>query len=218
MAATAMNLDCPLDDIISEKHKQKRTGGVLHHGGKAHSGTGPMSTRSNATAVAAAPVKSLHLPPQMGQGSKIIVFNLPSDVTKSQIWELFLTTVGPVNRVGLSYDNRGVSKGTAQVEFKQNNDATKTFQQYNKRLIDQNCPMKVEIVVDPARIPPPPISNKVAPAPKAANPASTGANGQAANRGSCQGGNLGKGRGNRQPQKTAADLDAEMEDYQKAKE
>ncbi|CAH7683698.1 hypothetical protein PPACK8108_LOCUS17364 [Phakopsora pachyrhizi] len=188
---------------ISEKRKQKLTGGVSRCGSKAHSGTGPIRD----TAVAAAPVKSLHLPPQMGQGSKIKVSNLPSD-----------TTVGPVNWVALSYDNRGVSKGTTQVEFKQNNDATKVFQQYNKRLIDQNCPMKVEIVVDPARIPPHPLSNRVAPAPKVANPASAGANGKAANGGSCQGGNLGNGRGNRQPQKTAADLDAEMEDYQKAKE
>ncbi|CAH7666957.1 hypothetical protein PPACK8108_LOCUS1323 [Phakopsora pachyrhizi] len=188
MAATAMNLDCPLDYIISEKRKQKRTGGVLRCGGKAHSGTGPIQNPqaacSHATAVAAAPVKSLHLLPQMGQGSKIIVSNLLSDVTKNQIWELFWTTVGPVNRVVLSYDNRGVLKGTAQVEFKQNNDSTKAFQQYNK----------------------------------AANPASAGANGKAANGGSRQGGNLGKGRGNRQPQTTAADLDAKMEDYQKAKE
>ncbi|CAH7675500.1 hypothetical protein PPACK8108_LOCUS10519 [Phakopsora pachyrhizi] len=217
-----MNLDRPLDDIISEKRKQKRTGGVSRRGGKSHSGTGPIrnprAARGHATAVAAAPVKSLQLPPQMGQGSKIIVSNLPSDVTENQIRELFSTTVGPVNRVALSYDNRGVSKGTAQVEFKRNDDATKAFQQYNKRLIDQNRPMKVEIVVDPARIPPPPLSTRVAPAPKAANPASAGANGQAANGGSRRGGHRGKGRGNRQPQKTAADLDAEMEDYQKAKE
>ncbi|KAI8443880.1 hypothetical protein BY996DRAFT_6435570 [Phakopsora pachyrhizi] len=122
-------------------------------GSKAHSGTGPIRD----TAVAAAPVKSLHLPPQMGQGSKIKVST-----------SLQMTTVGPVNWVALSYDNRGV------LNLKQNNDATKVFQQYNK----------VEIVVDPARIPPHPLSTE----------------------------------GNRQPQKTAADLDAEMEDYQKAKE
>ncbi|CAH7668841.1 hypothetical protein BY996DRAFT_8410902 [Phakopsora pachyrhizi] len=199
MAATAMNLDCPLDDIISEK----LTSGVSHRGGKAHSGTGPI----HATAVAAAPVKSFQLPPQMSQESKIIVSNLPSGVTKNQIQELFSTTVGPVNQVALSYDNRGVLKGTAQA-----------FQQYNKRLIDQNRPMKVEIVVDPDRILPPPLSTRVAPAPKAANPPSAGANGQAANGGSCQGGHCGKVRGNKQPQKTAADLYAEMEDYQKAKE
>ncbi|KAI8457151.1 hypothetical protein BY996DRAFT_8434362 [Phakopsora pachyrhizi] len=206
MAATAMNLDCPLDDIISEKRKQKRTGGVSRRGGKAHGGTGPI----HATAVAAAPVKSLHLPPQMGQGSKIIVSNLPSDVTKNQIWELFQTTVGPVNQVALSYDNRGVSKGTAQVEFKQNNDSTKAFQQYKKRLIDQN------------RIPGQLITNRtnlLLPTPHGpVQEVYFVTNGKAANGGSRQGGNLGKGRGNRQPQKTAADLDAEMEDYQKAKE
>ncbi|KAI8451229.1 hypothetical protein BY996DRAFT_6432206 [Phakopsora pachyrhizi] len=209
MAATAMNLDFPLDDIISEKRKQKRTGGVSRRGAKAHGGTGPI----HATAVAAAPVKSLHLPPQMGQGSKIIVSNLPSDVTKNQIWELFRTTVGPVNQVALSYDNRGVSKGTAQVEFKQNNDSTKAFQQYIKRLIDQSS-----LSTDNQ-------SNKpTSPQGSYVKPVWAGANGKAANGGSCQGGNLGKGRGNRQPQKTAADLDAEdslpliMEDYQKAKE
>ena len=68
----------------------------------------------------------------MGQGSKIIVSNLPPDVTENQIRELFFTTVGHVTRVILSYDSRGASKGTAQVEFKRNEDATKAFQQYNK--------------------------------------------------------------------------------------
>jgi THO complex subunit 4 len=76
--------------------------------------------------------KALQLPPQIGQGSKIIVSNLPPDVTENQIRELFYTTVGQVTRVILSYDSRGASKGTAQVEFKRNEDATKAFQQYNK--------------------------------------------------------------------------------------
>ncbi|CAH7687223.1 hypothetical protein PPACK8108_LOCUS21974 [Phakopsora pachyrhizi] len=204
MAATAMNLDFPLNDIISEKRKQKRTGGVLHRDGKAHSGTGPI----HATAVAAAPVKSLHLPPQMGQGSKIIVSNLPSDVTKNQIWELFWTTVGPVNQVALSYDNRGVSKGTTQVEFKQNNDSTKAFQQMGDQTNEQAVRISIIQGYKEAEG-----ESKLMSLNKHA-----GANGKAANGGSRQGGNLGKGRGNRQPQKTAADLDAEMEDYQKAKE
>lgn len=84
-------------------------------------------------AVAPVPAtKALQLPSQMGQGSKIIVSNLPPDVTENQIRELFFTTVGHVTRVILSYDSRGASKGTAQVEFKRNEDATKAFQQYNK--------------------------------------------------------------------------------------
>lgn len=221
--STAMNLDRPLDDIITEKRKQqKRSGGVARRGGKTH-GTGPIRhARPVRSQPAVAPIpasKALQLPPQMGQGSKIIVSNLPSDVTENQIRELFYTTVGQVTRVTLSYDSRGTSKGTAQVEFRRNDDATKAFQQYNKRLIDQNRPMKVEIVVDPARIPPPPLSTRVAPPPKQNAPASGGANGQTAGTNNRRGGFRGRGKGgNKAPPKSAAELDAEMEDYQKANE
>ncbi|OAV95447.1 hypothetical protein PTTG_04640 [Puccinia triticina 1-1 BBBD Race 1] len=221
--STAMNLDRPLDDIISDKRKQhKRSGGVARRGGRTN-GTGPVRngrTPRAQPAVAPVPVaKSLQLPPQMGQGSKIIVSNLPPDVTENQIRELFYTTVGQVTRVTLSYDSRGASKGIAQVEFKRNEDATKAFQQYNKRLIDQNRPMKVEIVVDPSRIPPPPLSTRVAPANKQTAPASAGANGQTVTNGTNRRSGRGRGKGgNKGPQKSAAELDAEMEDYQKANE
>ncbi|KNZ63861.1 uncharacterized protein VP01_1090g3 [Puccinia sorghi] len=134
--STAMNLDRPLDEIISDKRKQhRRSGGIARRGGKTN-GTGPVRNgRAPRAQPAVAPVpatKALQLPPQMGQGSKIIVSNLPPDVTENQIRELFFTTVGHVTRVILSYDSRGASKGTAQVEFKRNEDATKAFQQYNK--------------------------------------------------------------------------------------
>ncbi|KAI7944493.1 hypothetical protein MJO28_010188 [Puccinia striiformis f. sp. tritici] len=142
--STAMNLDRPLDEIISDKRKQhKRSGGIARRGGRTN-GTGPVRNgrppRAQPTVVPVPTAKSLQLPPQMGPGSKIIVSNLPSDVTENQIRELFSTTVGPVTKVTLSYDNRGTSKGTAQVEFRKNEDSTKAFQQYNKRLIDQTCP------------------------------------------------------------------------------
>ncbi|KAH9823924.1 hypothetical protein DFH28DRAFT_1077794 [Melampsora americana] len=208
---SAMNLDRPLDDIISEKRKHRRPAGVARRGGKAHHTTGPVrhgrtTARPQPVAVAPPAAKILQLPAQMGQGSKIIVSNLPTDVTENQIRELFSTTVGPVMRVALSYDNRGQSKGTAQVEFKRNDDATKAFQQYNKRLIDQNRPMKVEIILDPARIPATTlqaVSVRQA-APAAGQPRRTGGK--------------PRGKNNKQPPKSAADLDAEMEDYQKAKE
>ncbi|KAG0144764.1 hypothetical protein CROQUDRAFT_79602 [Cronartium quercuum f. sp. fusiforme G11] len=216
---SAMNLDRPLDDIITEKRKQRR-GGVARRGGKATNGTGPVrnartTARPQPVVVAPPASKALQLPPQMGQGSKIIVSNLPTDVTENQIRELFSTTVGPVIKVALSYDNRAQSKGTAQVEFKRNDDATKAFQQYNKRLIDQNRPMKVEIIVDPSRIPPPPLSTRVAPAPKQAVATVSSVAPTGPRR---SGGGKGRGKNLKQPLKTAADLDAEMEDYQKAKE
>lgn len=215
-----MNLDRPLDDIISEKRKQRPRAGVARRGGKAHHTTGPIrhgrtTARPQPVAMVPPAAKMLQLPAQMGQGSKIIVSNLPTDVTENQIRELFSTTVGPVIKVALSYDNRGQSKGTAQVEFKRNDDATKAFQQYNKRLIDQNRPMKVEIILDPARIPPPPLSTRVAPAPKQAVTVRQAA--PAAGQPRRTGGKP-RGKNNKQPTKSAADLDAEMEDYQKAKE
>ncbi|KAI7944492.1 hypothetical protein MJO28_010187 [Puccinia striiformis f. sp. tritici] len=80
--------------------------------------------------------------------------------------------------------------------------------------------MKVEIVVDPSRIPPAPLSTRVAPANKQNAPASAGANGQTTAPGNRRGGARGRGKtgNNKAPQKSAAELDAEMEDYQKANE
>jgi len=87
-----MNLDRPLDEIISDKRKQhRRSSGIARRGGKTN-GTGPVrngrAPRAQ-PAVAPVPATKLQLPPQMGQGSKIIVSNLPPDVTENQIRELF---------------------------------------------------------------------------------------------------------------------------------
>ncbi|KAG2343034.1 hypothetical protein BDR05DRAFT_1000345 [Suillus weaverae] len=73
-------------------------------------------------------------------------------------------------------------------------------------------PMKIEIVVDPAR-PAPPASLVSRVAPAASAPAAPDARGaRPAARGSRRG--RGRGRkGNERPQKSVADLDAEMEDY-----
>ncbi|KAH7928589.1 hypothetical protein BV22DRAFT_1126406 [Leucogyrophana mollusca] len=73
-------------------------------------------------------------------------------------------------------------------------------------------PMKIEIVVDPARpAPPPSLAARVAPPPAAdASTATRGA------RTATRGARRGRGRGrktNERPNKSVADLDAEMEDY-----
>ncbi|KAF8190429.1 hypothetical protein K438DRAFT_925146 [Mycena galopus ATCC 62051] len=78
-------------------------------------------------------------------------------------------------------------------------------------------PMKIEIVVDPSRpAPPATLASRVAPAP-AANGAASSTPRASAPRGRGAGGRRGRG-GGRAPKaerttKTAADLDAEMEDY-----
>ncbi|KAF8580449.1 hypothetical protein K439DRAFT_308606 [Ramaria rubella] len=74
-------------------------------------------------------------------------------------------------------------------------------------------PMKVEIVLDPARAQPAPtLSQRVGPAPAAA--AKGAANAQGVTRGKKGGkGRGGKKRGPPRPPKSAEDLDAEMADY-----
>jgi len=77
-------------------------------------------------------------------------------------------------------------------------------------------PMKIEVVVDPSRLAPTPtLASRVAPA-ENTSPVTNGNGTQAArNRGGAPRGR-GKRVGSRKaerPQKTAEDLDAEMEDY-----
>ncbi|KAH9973755.1 hypothetical protein BGW80DRAFT_1306178 [Lactifluus volemus] len=132
---------------------------------------------------------------------KIVVSNLPPDVNEAQVKELFQTTVGPLREVNLHYDANG-------------RDGNKAYQQYNNRLIDGKRPMKIEVVVDPSRLASTPsLASRVAPAENTA--VVTNGTQVARSRGGAP-----RGRGRRpgtrkteRPQKTAEDLDAEMEDY-----
>ncbi|CAE6536542.1 unnamed protein product [Rhizoctonia solani] len=78
-------------------------------------------------------------------------------------------------------------------------------------------PMKIEIVMDPTKVPPPSLASRVAPAPDAKQPAAkaAAASGTAAAK---TGKPAARGRGrrrknNERPAKSVADLDAEMEVY-----
>ncbi|KAI5480854.1 hypothetical protein MNV49_006663 [Pseudohyphozyma bogoriensis] len=77
-------------------------------------------------------------PPAQTQpkGDKIIISNLPEDVTEDQLKELFTTTIGPLVSAVLSFDSRGISTGTATVQFKQPEHSQKAFTMFNKRLVD----------------------------------------------------------------------------------
>lgn len=193
--------------------------------------TNPIDLKKKAAAVAA---NNLVINNSLGstsviEGSKIVVSNLPEDVREEQVKELFSTTVGPVKSVALTYDAKGNSKGIASVEFKNVADGAKAYNQYNKRLIDQKRPMKVEIVVDPTKAPPAPLTSRIAPAPAApaVQPIQNGAvtrgvRGGVRGRG-LRGGIRGvRGRGARgrggkfegRAKKTVEDLDQEMMDWQ----
>ncbi|KAH6918132.1 RNA annealing factor [Coprinopsis sp. MPI-PUGE-AT-0042] len=214
-------MDKSLDDIISAKPKAGRRGGRARSSlgtsgrqealGKRAAAPAAPATRTRAQAAVQAKAATAVAAPT--NADKIIVSNLPIDVTQEQIKDLFTSTVGPLRDVTLHYDANGKSKGVAAVQFSRKGDANKAYQQYNSRLIDGKRPMKIEVVIDPFKAVP--LSARVAPAPAASAPAAqrNGAAGAKGKRRGARGGGGGGAKRAPRPPKTAADLDAEMEDY-----
>jgi len=205
----ASNLDKSLDEIISTKRKQtprpRRSSGPRQSSLSRGKGAKAAAVGSAAAAAAAVSQANRQQPPLVipgrgpqGQGSKVIVSNLPTDVTEAQVKELFSTTIGPLRRVLMSYRANGQSTGVVTVQFQRAEDASRAYSQYNNRLIDGKRPLKIEVVVDPAHAP------VVTPeAPKPSKSARAKRNAKA------------KRRREARPAKSLEDLDAEMEDYSK---
>jgi len=203
--AAPTTLDKSLDDIISSKRTTRRVTARTRRTSARSSVLGSTAISPTTRVRAAAAAAASNSP-----ADKIIVSNLPADVNEVQIKELFHSTVGPLKDVTLHHDSAGRSKGVASVHFTRKGDGTKAYQQYNNRLIDGKRPMKIEIVVDPTKSAPSLVS-RVAP-PAAATGASTARTaGGRPRRG--RGGGGGRSKKTERPAKSAADLDAEMEDY-----
>ncbi|KAG4305160.1 hypothetical protein PORY_001330 [Pneumocystis oryctolagi] len=135
------------------------------------------------------------------EGSKIIVSNLPSDVTEAQIKDLFSKSIGPTRRCFLSYGPNGQSKGIATVIFQRKADAGRAYKEYEGKLIDGTRKLKIEIVLDPSiSLATSSLSQRVASGlPRSRK---TGGLGRRMNRFRTA-----------RPKKTAEELDAEMIDY-----
>lgn len=136
------------------------------------------------------------------EGSKIIVSNLPSDVTEAQIKDLFSKSIGPTRRCFLSYGPNGQSKGIATVIFQRKADASRAYKEYEGKLIDGNRKMKIEIVFDPSKsLASSSLLQRVTSAPPRER--RTGRLGR----------KMGRFKRTPRPRKTAEELDAEMIDY-----
>ncbi|OWZ75390.1 THO complex subunit 4 [Cryptococcus neoformans Bt85] len=193
-----MDIDRPLDEIIATKAKPRRPrqGGAGARRGGAASG----ATSARARYASTVP-KAISAPqPFSAEVFKIIISNLPSDVTEAAVRDLMQSTVGPVKSVQMSYTATGKSTGIATVVFRNKGDARKAHASYHNRMIDNQRPMKVELAIDPnqARSS---LVNRVAPAPvqpqKKRAPAT-------------------KPRNPRTAKKTAEQLDAEMAEYKQS--
>ncbi|KAG0130685.1 hypothetical protein HOY82DRAFT_486445 [Tuber indicum] len=149
-------LDQSLDEILAERPRGSRRGGK---GGASNASAGGIRKRSQRAAAHKANVavtqntsKTSSNVPTGPSGkvtaSKIIVSNLPFDVSEAMIKEYFTKVVGPIKRCVITYGPNGHSRGIATVEFSRSSDAATAAQKYNGVEVDRR-PMKVELVVDP---------------------------------------------------------------------
>ncbi|KAL7275967.1 RNA-binding RNA annealing protein [Rhizina undulata] len=226
-------LDRSLDEILAERPRggnRRQRGGPSASGGAPAGGIRKRSQRTAAVKANAAVTpnatkavasgKPIPTGPSGRTGSKIIVSNLPYDVSEAMIKEYFTKVVGPIKRCVITYGPNGQSRGIATVEFAKSEDAITAAQKYNGVEVDKR-PMKVELVVDPAA--PPSFADRVGapkavPAPKNSaskpRPVSKNVNPQTARgRGGKKGGRGGRTGNGRGKPKTAEELDAEMADY-----
>ncbi|KAH7320206.1 hypothetical protein B0I35DRAFT_231339 [Stachybotrys elegans] len=155
--------------------------------------------------------------------SKVIVSNLPKDVTEKQIKEYFVQSVGPIKRVELVYGPNSQSRGIANVTFSKADGASTAVQKLNGLLVDGR-PIKIEIVVSAAQ------ANQVIPQaktlaertsqpksqPKAQPKSAASKQNNGAGKGDAakgQGKRRGRAANPRPAKKTEAELDSDMADY-----
>ncbi|KAF4507148.1 hypothetical protein G6O67_005816 [Ophiocordyceps sinensis] len=216
-------LDKPLDEIVSaqrnsagRRRSQRRPTGGRPAPAAPVGGVQKPTRPTRGVASKPAPARGFFA---IGE-SKVIVSNLPKDVSEQQIKEYFVQAVGPIKRIDLVYGPNSLSRGIANVTFHKHDGASRAFQKLNGLLVD-NRPIKIEIVVGAAQV------DKVMPQVKTlaerttqpkAQPksAATGKQGGASNHGAAGKGVANKkrrGKSARPTKKTAEELDSEMADY-----
>ncbi|BEI86225.1 hypothetical protein CcaverHIS002_0605120 [Cutaneotrichosporon cavernicola] len=215
----SMDIDKPLDEMIAAKPRGRRGG----RGRGASSASAPSrdaaprgaagararysgSAPRNVSQTQRAAVVPAANKPVTADATKIIISNLPTDVTEAQVRDLMQSTVGPVRALHMAYTASGKSSGSATVIFKNRGDANKAHTTYHNRMIDNQRPMKVEIAIDPNAVASS-LAARVA-TPRAAKPDSK----SSAPRGR-RAPPPSRPRAARPAKKSAEDLDAEMEAY-----
>ncbi|KAK4101515.1 hypothetical protein N658DRAFT_471418 [Parathielavia hyrcaniae] len=216
-------LDKSLDEILTNQRRTqqgrrrstRRTAGTSRPTPNAPAGGIQKNNKPARGATKPTPAKTAGLTGE----SKIMVSNLPKDVSEGQIKDYFQQSVGQVKKVELSYGPGGVSRGIAHVTFHHADGASKAFSTLNGLLIDSK-PVKVEVVVSSAELipQPKPLSQRIVqPKAQPKSAATVKQNGAGAKGGAAAGKGAKKpakrARSNRLVKKTAEELDSEMADY-----
>ncbi|EJD51238.1 RNA-binding domain-containing protein [Auricularia subglabra TFB-10046 SS5] len=108
-------------------------------------------------------------------GSKILVSNLPEDVSETDLYDLFKSMVGPVKTLFIIYNATGHHRGCAVVHFYHVEHASKARNLYHGKVIDGRNILRVQLITDPPSYTP--LLSRIrdsngAPAPAASEPAS----------------------------------------------
>ncbi|XP_057830704.2 THO complex subunit 4C isoform X2 [Cryptomeria japonica] len=175
-------------------------------------------------------MSALGMPAGPEAGAKLYISNLDFGVTNSDIKELF-AEVGELKRCTVHYDRSGRSNGTAEVVYINMSDAVAAVKRYNNVQLDGK-PMKLEIIGTNLTLPVSARVNFPGRGRKTVvmTPGFTRAAADASiERRSSNGWNRGRGTGSRRfrgrgrgrrgrgrsqgPEKSAAELDKELETY-----
>ncbi|KAL5612097.1 hypothetical protein BROUX41_000355 [Berkeleyomyces rouxiae] len=233
-------LDKSLDEIVSSNKKTnvaKNRRGARRSTGARPTAVAPAGGVQKSAKAGRQPTTKNQAKPNQAKAtlvnsdSKVIVSNLPKDVSEQQIKEYFAQTVGPIKRVEISYGPNSQSRGIANVTFSKHDGAGKAFAKLNGLLVDGRA-IKIEIVVGAAQasqvlptvkslaeratLP----KNKAQPKSAAADKGKKQEKAKAAEKNAATA-TAGKARNQRRrsrnpnvrPKKTEAELDSEMADY-----
>jgi len=213
-------LDQSLDEILSSRRGVVgRRRSQRRPAGRPATTTPVGGVQKTAKNTRAAAAKSAPAKATGGSGeSKIIISNLPKDVSEAQIKEYFANAIGPIKKAEISYGPNSQSRGIANVTFSRPGLAHKACQSLNGLLLD-NRPIKIEIVVGSAeaeKIIPPvkSLADRVSQPKAQPKSAAADKHNSTAAKAAAVGRKKGRRVRNARPaKKTKDELDAEMADY-----
>ncbi|KAF7854584.1 hypothetical protein EAF04_010393 [Stromatinia cepivora] len=216
-----------LDEILATQRaagagRGGRGGG--RRGGRPSGGRNATAAPVGGVSKSKKPVKGSVKPAPTGPSggnapSRIVVSNLPYDVTEQQIKEYFHEAKLHTKTVQLVYGPNGASRGEANITFHRPGDAAAAVSKLNGVKVD-NRSLRVQLLVDAqaaaafeekaAKRLMDRISSTPKPQPKSAVPNKTNGKDQGSKRGGKRG---SRGATARPAKKTAEELDLEMADY-----